>query len=112
LRPRFTLPPRSMSSPIFTEHFANLASAYEVVLCDIWGVVHNGLAATPQSGDALARFRAQGGTVVLITNAPRPNEYVRRMLDRLGVDRNAYDAIVSSGDVTLDEVRARPGQAV
>src|SRR5215469_2543487 len=101
-----------MSSPIFTEHFASLAADYDVVLCDIWGVVHNGLAATPQAGDALARFRAGGGTVVLITNAPRPSAYVRRMLDRLRVDPAAYDDLVSSGDVTLEVVRARPGEAV
>src|SRR5262249_26112157 len=54
--------------------FATLAAGYDVVLCDVWGVVHNGVAATPEACDALARFRAGGGTVVLITNAPRPGE--------------------------------------
>src|SRR5262249_38872435 len=93
-------------------HFASLAADYDVVLCDIWGVVHNGLAATPQAGDALARFRAGGGTVVLITNAPRPSEFVQRMMDRLGGGRAAYDDLASAGDVTLEVVRARPGQAV
>jgi HAD superfamily hydrolase (TIGR01459 family) len=102
----------AMSLPIFTEHFAGLAAAYDVALCDVWGVVHNGLAATPETGDALARFRARGGTVVLITNAPRPNAFVRRMLDRLEVDPAAYDDVVSSGDVTLEVVRARAGQRV
>ena len=60
-----------MLSP-FTRHFATLAGGYDVVLCDVWGVVHNGVAATPEACDALTRFRAGGGTVVLITNAPRP----------------------------------------
>jgi len=93
--------------------FATLASGYDVVLCDVWGVVHNGVAATPEACDALARFRRGGGTVVLITNAPRPGEVVARLtLDRLGVPRAAYDGIVSSGDVTHALIAARAGQRV
>jgi ribonucleotide monophosphatase NagD (HAD superfamily) len=74
-----------MSSPLppFTTHFATLASAYDVLLCDVWGVVHNGVAATPESCDALMRFRGQGGTVILVTNAPRPGEVVMEFIDRL-----------------------------
>jgi len=93
--------------------FATLASGYDVVLCDVWGVVHNGVAATPAACDALARFRRGGGTVVLITNAPRPGEVVARLtLDRLGVPRAAYDEIISSGDVTHALIAARAGQRV
>ena len=93
--------------------FATLASGYDVVLCDVWGVVHNGVAATPEACDALARFRRGGGTVVLITNAPRPGEVVARLtLDRLGVPRAAYDEIISSGDVTHALIAARAGQRV
>ena len=99
--------------PPFTSHFAALAPGYDVVLSDVWGVVHNGVAATPEACDALARFRAAGGTVVLITNAPRPGEVVvRTMLDRLKVPRAAYDGIISSGDVTRALIAARAGQRV
>jgi HAD superfamily hydrolase (TIGR01459 family) len=100
-----------MSLPPIIDHFAPLAGGYDVVLSDVWGVVHNGVAATPEACDALERFRANGGTVVLITNAPRPSEVlVRTMLDRLGVPRAAYDGIVSSGDVTRALVAARAGK--
>lgn len=100
-----------MSLPPIIDHFAPLAGAYDVVLSDVWGVVHNGVAATPEACDALERFRAGGGTVVLITNAPRPGEVVvRTLLDRLGVPRAAYDGIVSSGDVTRALVAARAGK--
>jgi HAD superfamily hydrolase (TIGR01459 family) len=100
-----------MSLPPIIDHFAPLAGGYDVVLSDVWGVVHNGVAATPEACDALERFRANGGTVVLITNAPRPGEVVvRTMLDRLGVSRAAYDGIVSSGDVTRALVAARAGK--
>jgi HAD superfamily hydrolase (TIGR01459 family) len=103
----------SVALPPFIGHFAPFAGGYDVVLSDVWGVVHNGVAATPEACDALARFRAMGGTVVLITNAPRPGEVVARFtLDRLGVPRAAYDGIVSSGDVTHALIAARAGERV
>jgi HAD superfamily hydrolase (TIGR01459 family) len=101
----------SVSAPPFTTHFATLASAYDVVLCDVWGVVHNSLVAFADACAALERFRRQGGTVVLITNAPRPAEVVMTLLDELEVPRAAYDAIVSSGDVTRAIIAARAGQS-
>jgi HAD superfamily hydrolase (TIGR01459 family) len=98
--------------PVFTDHFAALAPDYDVVLSDVWGVVHNGVTAFPEACDALAHFRAGGGRVILITNAPRPGEAVLRQIDRIGVPRAAYDGIVSSGDITCAEMRKRPGQSV
>jgi HAD superfamily hydrolase (TIGR01459 family) len=102
----------SVAFPPITSHFAALASGYDVVLSDVWGVVHNGIAATAEACDALTRFRAGGGTVVLITNAPRPGANVRAILDRLAVPHSAYDAIVSSGDVARALIVARAGQRV
>ena len=101
-----------LASPAFIDHFAPIASDYDTILSDVWGVVHNGIAATPAACEALKRFRQRGGAVVLITNAPRPGAVVTKFLDRLGVPRGAYDAIVSSGDVTRAVMAARPGKAV
>src|SRR5260370_9394476 len=99
--------------PPFTPHSPGPARGYDVALCDVWGVVHNGVAAAAEACDALACFRNQGGTVVLITNAPRPGEIVARTtLERLGVPRAAYDGIVSSGDVTHALIAARAGARV
>jgi HAD superfamily hydrolase (TIGR01459 family) len=98
--------------PGVIERFEPLARAYDVLLCDVWGVVHNGVIAFAEAGDALARFRAGGGTVILITNAPRPGAAVQKILDRLGVSRNAYDVITSSGDVTRGVVEARRAERV
>jgi HAD superfamily hydrolase (TIGR01459 family) len=94
------------------QRFAPLARDYDVLFCDVWGVIHNGLAAFADACEALARFRSGGGTALLITNAPRPGDAVQRILDRLGVRRDAYDAIVSSGDVTRGIVEARLSQSV
>jgi ribonucleotide monophosphatase NagD (HAD superfamily) len=79
---------------------ADLAPNYDAVLSDVWGVLHNGVAAFPEAIDALQRFRGGGGRVVLITNAPRASSAIVTLLDDLRVPRDAYDAIVSSGDVT------------
>ncbi|MEX2479387.1 MAG: TIGR01459 family HAD-type hydrolase, partial [Gammaproteobacteria bacterium] len=73
-----------------------------VWLCDVWGVVHDGIKANRVACDALANHRARGGTVVLITNAPRPSRVIYSYLDSLGVRRDAYDTMVSSGDVTVE----------
>lgn len=101
-----------IASPVLSERFSTLAAGYDAVLSDVWGVIHNGVAAFPEACDALARFRAGGGRVVLITNAPRPGAVVVKLLDRLTVPREAYDAIVSSGDVTRAVMAGRPGKSV
>jgi HAD superfamily hydrolase (TIGR01459 family) len=93
------------------DRFAALAPRYDVVLCDIWGVVHDGIGAHPAACDALRRYRAQGGVVVLITNAPRPSPWVIRQLDRLGAPKDAYDGVVTSGDITRSVVAGRAGEA-
>ncbi|MFY9897468.1 MAG: TIGR01459 family HAD-type hydrolase [Xanthobacteraceae bacterium] len=96
----------------FIERFEPLARDYDVLLCDVWGVMHNGLAAFPAACEALMRFRARGGTAILITNAPRSGEAVARILDRLKIPREAYDAITSSGDVTRAIVKGRLPESV
>ena len=93
--------------PKFIERFEPLARDYDVLLCDVWGVVHNGVTAHAAACDALQRFRAGGGTVILVTNAPRPGAAVQRVIDGFGVPRDAYDAITSSGDVTRGVVESR-----
>ncbi len=97
---------------IFSESLAALAPDYDVVLSDVWGVVHNGVAAFPEACEALSRFRDGGGNVVLITNAPRPNAVVASQLDHFGAPPGIYDAIVSSGDVTRNVIMQRPGQTI
>lgn len=92
-----------MTPPILA-HAGPLLARYQVIFCDVWGVMHNGRTAYAESGEALARFRDQGGTVVLVSNAPVPAEGVERVLEKTGVRRDAWDAIVSSGDITLAHI--------
>ncbi len=72
----------------FSEHFGPLAGDYDALFCDVWGVVHNGVAAFPAACEALMRFRQSGGTALLITNAPRAGDAVGRILDRMNVPRD------------------------
>jgi HAD superfamily hydrolase (TIGR01459 family) len=92
-----------MTPPIIAKA-GPLLARYDVVFCDVWGVVHDGRKAHAEAGEALARFRANGGTVILVSNAPMPQEGVEGVLARLGVRRDAWDAIVSSGDIALRHV--------
>lgn len=77
-----------------------LAARYDLWLCDIWGVMHNGETAFAAAGEACREFRGGGGTVVLISNSPRPCGGVERQLAQIGVTEEAWDGIVTSGDVT------------
>ena len=80
------------------QSLSEISGRYEALFCDLWGCLHNGRVAFPAAVSALQAYRAGGGRVVLMTNAPRPNSYVQAQLDRLGVPRDAWDLVVSSGD--------------
>ena len=101
-----------MPAPVLVDGFSALAPGYDAVLCDVWGVVHNGVAALAPAGEALTRFRDAGGTVLLVSNAPRPGAAVTRLLDRFGVPRSAYDDIITSGDLTREFVASHPSRCV
>jgi HAD superfamily hydrolase (TIGR01459 family) len=99
----------SNSIPLL-DGIAGLAATADAWISDIWGVLHDGLHAFPTAGPACVRFRKAGGSVVLVTNAPRPAEAVARMLERLGIPREAYDEIITSGDVSRSIVAEYPGR--
>lgn len=77
---------------------SEVSDRYDAVFCDVWGCLHNGRAPFPAAVSALQDFRAGGGTVVLVTNAPRSRFEVATQLDRIGVPRDAWDVIATSGD--------------
>ncbi len=92
-----------MTIPII-ERAGPLLSRYRVLLCDVWGVVHDGITAYPGANEALPRFREAGGIVVLVSNAPRPGPSVAHLLDEKSVVRETWDAIVTSGDIALSHI--------
>src|SRR5437879_9131452 len=101
-----------MTSLRFIEQLRGLVDGVEVSLSDIWVVLHNGLESFPEACEALHTYRQRGGTVILITNAPRPADSVQRQLRKLDVADETYDAIVSSGDLTRHFVADHPGRKV
>jgi HAD superfamily hydrolase (TIGR01459 family) len=98
--------------PVLVEGLRPLADRYDLALCDVWGVLHNGVKAFEAASDALTRFREGGGLVVLVSNAPRPGASVGTQLDGFGVPRSAYDAIVTSGDLTRLAIEERLDKVV
>lgn len=85
---------------------------YPVWLCDIWGVVHNGVKPYIAAVAALSKHRRSGGTVILVTNSPRSRLGVRKQLAEIGVDPGCFDEVVTSGDVTRELIAAHGGGSV
>ena len=84
-----------------------IADDYDALICDVWGVLHNGVVGYAEAGEALIRFRDGGRRpVVLLTNAPRPAYEIDRMLARFSIPTDSWDAIVTSGDVTRGLLKA------
>jgi HAD superfamily hydrolase (TIGR01459 family) len=86
------------------QSLAEMSQPYRSILCDLWGCLHNGHAAFPEAVAALRAFKAGGGKVVLLTNGPRPWTLVQEQIDALGVPRDCYDAIASSGDAAREAI--------
>jgi HAD superfamily hydrolase (TIGR01459 family) len=80
------------------EALAEIGGQYDTLFCDLWGCVHDGTRAYPAAVAALQAYRREGGRVVLMTNAPRPEGAVIRQIQRLGVPDDSWDVVVTSGD--------------
>jgi HAD superfamily hydrolase (TIGR01459 family) len=89
-----------MSAPQFINGLSEIAPRYDALLCDAWGVIHDGVRVFPGVPEALTEFRRAHGPVLVLTNAPRPSSVIPAQLDRLGLPRSAYDGVVTSGDAT------------
>lgn len=100
------------SVPPTIDGLRSIISRYDLLLCDLWGVMHNGVNAIPGANDAVIHAREAGATVLMISNAPRPGPVVAKQIEGYGVPKAVYDDVVSSGDVTREELIARPGAKV
>lgn len=92
------------TTPPILARAGELLARYDVLFCDVWGVLHDGHRAFEAACDALLRFRERGGTVILVSNAPVPGERVAAMLDARGVPREAWDDIIASGEIALRHI--------
>jgi HAD superfamily hydrolase (TIGR01459 family) len=95
------------AAPVIIGGLREIAGQYDALICDVWGVVHNGVHAFEPAVDALRRFRQERGRVVLLTNAPRPPSGVEEQLPTYGVPRDCYDSVVTSGGAARDDLAAR-----
>ncbi len=91
------------------DRLSALAERYDVLFCDVWGVLHGGRTAYPAAVDALRRFRASGKRVVMVSNSPRPGPPLAGQLREVyGTPADAFDAVVSAGDVMVEALDRRP----
>ena len=101
------------SKPQLISGLGEIAPRYDTLICDIWGVLHDGVSPFEGADEALKSFREGGGKVLLMSNAPRPAASVVARLDGIGTARHAYDTVLTSGDLVREEAAARgaAGQA-
>ncbi len=89
-----------MVAPQKIDSLADIAADYDAILCDAWGVIHGGRFVFDGVAAALTAFRQARGPVVILTNAPKPSHIIPGQLDVLGLPREAYDGVATSGDAT------------
>ncbi len=94
-----------MTSPILLSGLSETGDTYNALLCDIWGVIHNGRQHFPPAYDALKRFKAERGPVILISNSPRPRDDLIAQLASLGILEDGFSEVVSSGDATREYLK-------
>jgi HAD superfamily hydrolase (TIGR01459 family) len=87
-------------------YWDSLDPKYSVILCDIWGVVHDGVNLYPNAIERLRQWRGQGRKVILITNAPRTADAVQAQLDRIGLPRDCWDGVSTSGEAGIAAIKA------
>lgn len=90
------------------ESILDIIMPYKTLFCDIWGVVHNGVAIDLQVINLLLELRKKGINVILVTNSPRLSSQVKNQLKTMGVPEDAYDFIVTSGDATRELIEQGP----
>ena len=88
-------------------NFSEISNQYNALICDIWGVIHNGLELFPGVNECLLNFKKLNNVVILLSNAPRPSSYVSGVLDKLGFKDECYDGIITSGDLTMKSLNEK-----
>src|SRR5213075_900968 len=87
-------------------YWDTLDPKYRLILCDIWGVVHDGVNLYPGAAERLKQWRSDGRCVILLTNAPRTADAVEQQLARIGLPRGAYDHVATSGEAGIEALNA------
>ena len=90
----------TIKNPIEISNFSEIEEKYDSIICDIWGVIHNGQELFKSSIECLLRYKDIGYLIILVTNAPRPSAEIKNILQKMGLNEKCYDKIITSGDLT------------
>ena len=104
--------PNTSASPKILAGLGEIAESYDALLCDVWGVLHDGRSVHASAVHALQRFRSLRGPVILLSNAPRPAADIREQFGRLGVPGDCYDSILTSGMLAREDLMRRAAKRV
>lgn len=85
---------------------SEIAASLDLVICDLWGVIHNGLRANDYAIEAIEQLRSSGVASIFLSNAPRPRYHVQSQLIGMGVPEALTDYVVTSGGLARDAARA------
>ena len=88
----------------FINKFSEISENYEILICDLWGCLHNGKVSFKEALKTLSTFRNNSGVVVLVTNAPRPTHMVGKQIYELGINTSHYDLLLTSGELTSEHI--------
>ena len=89
-----------IKKPIKINNFSEIDEKYDSIICDIWGVIHNGQELFKSSIECLLKYKNIGYPVILVSNAPRPSGEIKVILKKMGLSEKCYDKIITSGDLT------------
>ncbi|PDT69848.1 TIGR01459 family HAD-type hydrolase [Bradyrhizobium sp. C9] len=84
-----------------------IVDRFDHVLLDQWGTLHEGLAVFPAALDCVARLREAGKRILILSNSGKRASSNQRRLAALGLPPEAYDGVLSSGEVTWRGLHAR-----
>lgn len=94
-----------MQEPEFINGLSRITDKYSCYIIDLWGVLHDGITAYPKALETLKNLKEEGKKIVLLSNAPRRSSKAKEVLDRLGFERELYDEIITSGEITFNYVK-------
>ena len=88
--------------PTYIDKFSEISDNYQVLICDLWGCLHDGKVSFEKALQALKTFRENNGLIVLVTNAPRSQYSVEKQINKLGINKSHYDLLLTSGELTSE----------
>ena len=94
-----------MTKNLDSDGLSSIAHNYDLFYIDLWGVVHNGIKLYEGAINTLKELKKSNKDFVLLTNAPRPNDTVKIILKKMGMEENLRNHVFTSGEASLSYLK-------